>query len=144
MVPKLCGWSGAHAALAEEDRCLNKNRALYSSCEPNNLQEGEESSSRKRSRDMYPESDESEIIVSHQPNLTHTNPIFQSSETMPLVSSEMNHPDFIRSTANQIVEDDVEMRDRAIDTHVLGKLNNGAQEGSANMVLALEPKGAES
>ncbi|RZC70948.1 hypothetical protein C5167_034120 [Papaver somniferum] len=87
---------------------------------------------------MYPESDESEIIVSHQPNLTHTNPIFQSSETMPLVSSEMNHPDFIRSTANQIVEDNVEMRDRAIDTHVLGKLNNGAQEGSANMVLVAD------
>ncbi|KAI3912651.1 hypothetical protein MKW92_026349, partial [Papaver armeniacum] len=120
------------AALAEEDGCLDKNRALSSSTEPIILEEGEGSKNRKRLRNTDTETEDLEIVVSHQPNLNHINPIFQSSETVSSTSTEMNHQFIVRSTANQIVEGDVEMRDGAFDTHVLGNLNNGAQGGTAN------------
>lgn len=63
------------AALAEEDRCLNKSNALSSSSEPNETVDGEESSKRKILRDADPDTDNSETADPQQPNLIHTNPI---------------------------------------------------------------------
>ncbi|KAI3941953.1 hypothetical protein MKW98_009163 [Papaver atlanticum] len=120
------------AALEEEDRCLNKNRTLSSSSEPNETLEGGESSNRKRLRDTEPESEDFETIDPHQSNHMHNNPIFQPSETPSLIPTEISLVDFMRDTTNQIVEGDVEMRDRVLDAHALRNLNNGAQGSSAN------------
>ncbi|KAI3891489.1 hypothetical protein MKW92_037992, partial [Papaver armeniacum] len=108
------------------------NRALSSSLEPIISQEGEGSNNRKQLRNTDNETEDVEIEASQQPNLNHINPIFQPSEILSPIATENNHHDSVRSTANQIVEGDVEMCDRAFDTHVLGNLNNGAQDGTAN------------
>ncbi|KAI3888505.1 hypothetical protein MKX03_015135, partial [Papaver bracteatum] len=108
------------------------NRALSSSSEPIISQEGEGSNNRKRLRNTDTETEGVEIEASQQPNPNHVNPIFQPSEILSSTATEMNHHDSVRSTANQTVEGDVEMRDGAFDTHVLGNLNNGGQNGTAN------------
>ncbi|XP_026434218.1 uncharacterized protein LOC113331792 [Papaver somniferum] len=50
-----------------------------------------------------------------------------------MITMEMNHTDVLRSSSNQLVEGDVEMRDGVLDTHALENLNQGIHGRTANM-----------
>ncbi|KAI3965998.1 hypothetical protein MKX01_010955, partial [Papaver californicum] len=79
-------------------------------------------------RDAEPEANNT-----HQPNHILINPIFQLSNDSLISDVEMNHTDMLLTPGNHFVEGDIEMSDRAIESHDFGDFVVGIHGKTANM-----------
>ncbi|KAI3964178.1 hypothetical protein MKW92_013179, partial [Papaver armeniacum] len=70
----------------------------------------------------------------HQINHIHINLIFQPSKSSSTLAIEMNHTDQLLTPERHLVEGDIEMSERAIESHAYGDIVHGIHGNTANTV----------